>query len=322
MSRLVFAVPSKGRLQEQAEAYLADCGLKIARDARGYAASLPALPDVEVRLISAGDIARALRDGEAHLGVTGEDVLREADPTLARSRPLLGLGFGYADLVLAIPQAWVDVESIEDFAAVCAEHRARTGDRLRVATKYLNLAKQFLDAAHVGDYRLVESPGATEGAPASGAAEAIIDITTSGATLRANHLARAPGGLILRSQAQLAASLAAPWSAEARAACEQLLDVIAARVRARGTRLLRLSAGAGGGVELTARAAALGCSLAGPPEGALLELYCPADRVLGVCSALQALFGGAIAVSAPDLIFERPNTVWASLSGQLPNTAE
>jgi ATP phosphoribosyltransferase len=321
MTGLVFAVPSKGRLQEQAEAYLADCGLKIVRDARGYEAILPALPEVAVRLISAGDIARALREGEAHLGVTGEDVLREADPALTRSLPLLGLGFGQADLVLAIPQAWVDVESMEDFAAVCAEHRALTGERLRVATKYLNLARRFLDAAHVGDYRLVESQGATEGAPASGAAEAIIDITTSGATLRANHLTRAPGGLILRSQAQLAASLAAPWSEDARIACERLLDVIAARVRARATRLLRLSAGASGVENLTARASALGCSLAGPPEGPLLELYCPADRVLEVCSALQSLFGGAIAVSAPDLIFERPNTAWAALSRQIPPTS-
>ena len=96
---LIFAVPSKGRLQEQAESYLADCGLKVARDPRGYAASIPALPDIHVRLTSAGDIARALRDGEAHLGVTGEDVLREADPALSRSASLLGLGLDRKSVV-------------------------------------------------------------------------------------------------------------------------------------------------------------------------------------------------------------------------------
>jgi ATP phosphoribosyltransferase len=317
---LILAVPSKGRLQEQAEAYLADCGLRLARDPRGYAASLPAMPDIQVRLVSASDIARALRDGEVHLGVTGEDVLREADPALLRSLPLLGLGFGYADLVIAAPKAWLDVQSREDFAAVCAEHRARTGDRLRIATKYLNLARQFLDAAGVGDYRLVESPGATEGAPASGAAEAIIDITTSGATLAANHLAPIPGGVILRSQARLTASLAAPWGPGARLACSRLLDVVAARKRARETRLLRLSAGPGDAAALLERAAALGCSLAAQPDGPLLELYCPKDKVLPVCAALQDLLGGAIAVTAPDLVFERPNALWTTLSGQLPHS--
>lgn len=317
MSALVFAVPSKGRLQEQAEAYLSDCGLKITRDPRGYAATMTALPDVTVRLVSAGDIARALREGEAHLGITGEDVLREADPALTRSAPLLGLGFGYADLVLAVPKAWVDVASLEDFAEVCVEHRARTGERLRIATKYLQQARRYLDAGGVGDYRLVESPGATEGAPASGAAEAIIDITTSGATLSANHLAPLASGPILRSQAQLAASLAAPWTLAAKSACERLLDVIAARGRARETRLLRMSAGAVGAETLVERASALGCSLAVQPDGALLELYCPKDKVLAVCTTLQALFGGAIAVTVPELVFERPNTLWQALSAQL-----
>jgi ATP phosphoribosyltransferase len=315
---LVLALPSKGRLQEQAEAYLADCGLKLERDPRGYAASLPAAPDIAVRLISASDIARALRDGEAHIGVTGEDVLREADPGLLRSVLIMGLGFGYADLVLAAPKSWVDVQSLEDFAAVCAEHRARTGDRLRIATKYLNLARQFLDTGGVGDYRLVESPGATEGAPASGVAEAIVDITTSGATLAANHLTPIPGGVILRSQARLVASRAAVWSDQAVRSCQRLLDVIAARARARSTRLLRLTAKAGEEADLIARAAALGCSLAAQPEGPLLELYCPKDKVLAVSAALQELLGGALAVSAPEFVFERPNALWDILSEQLP----
>jgi ATP phosphoribosyltransferase len=321
--RLIFAVPSKGRLQEQAEAWLADCGLKLVRDGRGYTASLPALPDIEVRLVSAGDIARALRDGEVHLGVTGEDVLREADPGLSRSALVKGLGFGFADLVLAAPKSWVDVNSVADFAAVCIEHRERTGERLRVATKYLALARQFLDGHSVTDYRLVESPGATEGAPASGGAEAIVDITTSGATLEANHLVPIPGAVILESQAQLAASLAAPWPTSTKNACARLLGVVAARAHARDVRLLRLTAGSSGPEAIVARAAELGCRMAAPSEGALLELFCPRDKVLAVCSALHDLFGGSIAVSSPELVFEQPNSLWdalaARLSGQVPS---
>jgi ATP phosphoribosyltransferase len=316
---LIFALPSKGRLQEQTEAYLADCGLRIERDGRGYAASLPAAEGVEVRLISAGDIARALRDGEVHAGVTGEDVLREADPDLARSALVKPLGFGHADLVLAIPRAWVDVTNLADFAEVCAEHRARTGERLRVATKYLNLARRYLDAAGVADYRLVESPGATEGAPASGTADAIIDITTTGQTLAANHLTPAPGAMFLRSQAHLAASLTRPWSPRARAAMRALLDQIEARMRAKSVRLLRLTAGSAGPEAVVARAEALGCRLAGPPDGAMLELYSPRNQAAAACAALQDLLGGAVGVFAPEFVFEAPNAVWDAFAARLPD---
>src|SRR5262249_27380908 len=135
MSKLTLALPSKGRLQEQTYAYLSDCGLALAQDggARQYAARIPALPDIEVRLISATDIASALRRGEAPLGVTGEDVLREADPGLNVTTLIKPLGFGRADLVVATPQSWLDVASMADLAEVAALHRARTGERLRVA---------------------------------------------------------------------------------------------------------------------------------------------------------------------------------------------
>jgi len=306
---LVLAVPSKGRLQEQSAEFFADCSLdyEIEAGARGYAARMPAARNIEVRLMSAGEIARALVRGDVHVGVVGEDGLREADPRLARTILVKPLGFGRCDLVLAAPQSWLDVASMADFAEVAAAHRARTGARLRVATKYLNQAQAFLDASGVADYRLVESAGATEGAPAAGAAEAIIDITTSGATLAANGLAPVPGGLILRSQAQLAASRSADWSAGAHEAFARALDVIEARHRARAVRLLRVAAGPGGPEPMIERAAALGCKLAGASEGALLELYCPVEQVFAACAALQGLIGGAIGVFTPDFVFEQPN---------------
>jgi ATP phosphoribosyltransferase len=227
------------------------------------------------------------------------------------------LGFGRADLVLAAPMSWIDVAGVRDFAEVCAEHRARTGARLRIATKYPHLARRFLDQRGVGDYRLVESLGATEGAPAAGAAEAIIDIATTGATLGANHLRPVPGGTILKSQAQIAASRGARWDESAHAAFAHFLDIVDARSRAKACRLIRLAPGPGGPEPIIERAAALGCKLAGGAEGALLELYCPIDNVFAVCAALQDLLGGSIGVFESDLVFEPPNETYACFASAL-----
>ena len=305
---LTLALPSKGRLQEQVSAFFADCGLPLIQEqgARFYGARIDALPDIEIRLISASEVARALAAGEAHAGVTGEDVLSEADADLARTILVKPLGFGRAELVLAVPQSWLDVASVADFAEVAALHRARTGERLRVATKYLTQAQAFLDARGVADYRLVERLGATEGAPAAGAADAIIDITTTGATLAANHLRPLADGVILKSQAQLVASRTAQWSDGAHAAFARLLDVVEARSRAKAMRLLRVAPGPQGPDPMIARANELGCKIASAAEGALLELYCPAEKVFAVCAALQNLFGGAIGVFEADFLFERP----------------
>jgi ATP phosphoribosyltransferase len=241
MSALIFAIPSKGRLKEQVEAWLADAGftLDVAGGARGYRAALSGLPGAEVRLLSASDIASALDSGEVHLGVTGEDLLRERGEGLdARVMLLRALGFGRADLVVAVPKSWIDVETMADLDEVAHQHTVRTGRRMRVATKYLAQTRAFFAAHGVGDYRIVESGGATEGAPASGAAELIVDITTTGSTLAANNLKILSDGVILKSQAQLAASLTATWTGDQLAAVRRLLSVVEARARAKGVATL------------------------------------------------------------------------------------
>ena len=164
---LIIALPSKGRLKEQVEAWLSDCGLSlsVSGGARGYMASLPGLPGAQVRLLSAGDIAEALDAGEVHLGVTGEDLLRERGDDLERRVMLLRpLGFGRADLVVAAPKSWLDVETMADLEEVAHDHLARTGRRMRVATKYLTQTRAFFGRHGVADYRIAESAGATEGA--------------------------------------------------------------------------------------------------------------------------------------------------------------
>ena len=226
MTSLTLAIPSKGRLKDDCHAYFADAGavLKQTAGGRGYRATLGGFPDIEVLLLSAGEIAASLIAGDVHLGITGEDLLREAAPELtSRIHLVRPLGFGFANVVVAVPQYWIDVSTMADLDDVCAAFAHRHRRRLRIATKYTQLTRSFFAGTGISDYRIVESAGATEGAPAAGTAEVIVDITTTGATLRDNGLKILDDGVILKSQAQLAASLTADWSDDARIAARALL---------------------------------------------------------------------------------------------------
>jgi ATP phosphoribosyltransferase len=214
MSTITLALPSKGRLKEQCEAWLANKGLEIDQigGERGYSGALKSLPNVRIRYASASEIGKALLAGEVHLGVTGEDIVREAAADVdARVSIEARLGFGQADVVVAVPNGWIDVDSVADLAQVASDMRRKTGKRFRIATKFARLTNAFMIANHVVDFRIVDSAGATEGAPAAGTADAIVDITTSGATLRANALKVLDDGLILASQSCLMRSLGADW---------------------------------------------------------------------------------------------------------------
>ncbi|MBV9565087.1 MAG: ATP phosphoribosyltransferase, partial [Bradyrhizobium sp.] len=231
----VVAVPSKGRLQENAEAFFTEAGLALAkpRGAREYRGTMMGYDQVEIAYLSASEIAAQLASGAVHLGVTGEDLVRETIPN-AEKRVLLieQLGFGNANVVVAVPQAWIDVRTMADLDDVTTGFREQHNRRMRVATKYINLTRNFFASHGVVDYRIVESAGATEGAPATGTAEMIVDITTTGATLAANGLKVLDDGVILRSQANLVAARDADWSADAREMARIILDHIAARARA------------------------------------------------------------------------------------------
>ena len=208
MSTLTLAIPSKGRLKEATEAHFARAGLTLERNGsdRLYRATLNGLTGIEIALLSAAEIAAALRDGKTDLGVTGEDLLNETmAPEDGRTATLLRLGFGPANVVVAVPAAWLDVATMADLDDVSDGFYARHGRRLRVGTKYPNLTRRFFAEKGVTGYRTVESLGATEGAPAAGIAEAIVDITTTGATLTANALKVLDDGVILKSQAALVA---------------------------------------------------------------------------------------------------------------------
>jgi ATP phosphoribosyltransferase len=201
-------LPSKGRLKEQSLEALAGFGINVRQDgdARKYSADIEGLPGVDVAFLSASEIARELAAGTIDMGVTGEDLLREtiADFDLRVSIPAR-LGFGHADVVVAVPDSWIDVVTMADLDDVAAEFRQRHGRRLRIATKYWRLTQSFFSGQHgIQVYRIVESLGATEGAPAAGQADIIVDITSTGSTLNANHLRILEDGVMLKSEACLA----------------------------------------------------------------------------------------------------------------------
>ena len=252
----VLAVPSKGRLQENAEAFFARAGLKLVkpRGAREYRGAIAGVPGVEIAYLSASDITAQLAQGGVHFGVTGEDQIRETIPDAEQRVVLIDrLGFGEANVVVAVPQAWIDVRTMADLDDVATAFRAAHDRKMRVATKFVNLTRQFFSQHGIIDYRIVESLGATEGAPAAGTAELIVDITTTGATLARNGLKVLDDGTMLRSEANLIAARGAVWGAEEREIARLILDRIAAQgARApipRGAHALarRERQGAGGG---------------------------------------------------------------------------
>jgi ATP phosphoribosyltransferase len=214
---ITLALPSKGRLKEQALELFAKAGLPVTlpSDDRKYRAH------IEGR----GEIGR----GAVDFGVTGEDLLRENVADWERKAEITArLGFGHADVVVAVPEIWLDVDTMADLDDVAADFRQRHERRLRIATKYWRLTQQFFSGKHgIQVYRIVESLGATEGAPAAGSADVIVDITTTGSTLRANHLKVLEDGVILRSQACLVAA-----KRKRNAEDELVLGEIAAAVRA------------------------------------------------------------------------------------------
>ena len=318
----VLAVPSKGRLQENAEAFFTRAGLSLAkpRGARDYRGTIPGLDNVEIAYLSASEIAFQLSRGMVHLGVTGEDLLRESIVD-ADKRVLLidNLGFGSANVVVAVPQAWIDVRTMADVDDVATAFRHHHDRKMRVATKYINLTRDFFSSHGVIDYRIVESSGATEGAPAAGTAEMIVDITTSGATLAANGLKVVEDGIILRSQANLVAARNAAWGKDERDLARVILDRVAAQARARAFREVRARFAAGTDmlVENARQKFAIEAPFGGPSSSGMLILHCPPDQVYALTNFLRENGAEAVAVADLDYVFSRDNPLYAKLEAGL-----
>ncbi len=324
--KLILAVPSKGRLKEQVEDYFRNAGIPIAKDgsARGYTGGrLKSVANVDVVFMQAGEIPAALEAGDIHLGVTGQDLLHEklADPDLVLQQ-ILSLGFGYAKLVVAVPKSWIDVDTLADLDDVAAQMHANDAKRLRVATKYLNATRKFFAAQGISDYRIVESLGATEGAPNSGAAEIIVDITTTGSTLEANDLKILSDGVMLESYACLAGSFKRNWGPSARRALRHILDMIGARADAEGRKAIRFNgdplAFAEIADELTdGLGCTLGSSIAASGNANAYVVYGPHKKLYAITHILQEAGFQDIVAFDVDYIFADPNPLYQRFTDAL-----
>ena len=226
---LKLGVPSKGRLMEKTFDWFGKRGITLRKSGsdREYSGAVDGIDGVELVLLSASEIPRELAAGRIHLGVTGSDLVREKlanwDSQVVELAPM---GFGGADLIIAVPDCWVDVDTLEDLDAAAAAFRATHGFRLRIATKYHRLVREFLKVEGVADYQLVDSQGATEGTVKNETAEAIADITSTGDTLRANRLKILSDGLIHSSQATLFRGRRHDWTDGQRVTLKELQSLL------------------------------------------------------------------------------------------------
>jgi ATP phosphoribosyltransferase len=315
---LVIAVPAKGRLQEHTEAFFARAGLPLIkpRGARDYRGAIAGLAGVEIAYLSAGEIAGALAQGTIHLGVTGEDLLREMIADMDKRVVMIeGLRFGFANVVVAVPQAWIDVRSMADLDDVATAFRLRHDRKMRVATKYVNLTRDFFSSHGIVDYRIVESSGATEGAPAAGSAELIVDITTTGTTLAANGLKIVEDATILRSQANLVAARGAAWGEAERETARRILDRIAAQARASAYREVRTRFPGCDDAMLAEATNRFGvvAPFGGPTSSGMLTLHCPPAAVYDLASFMRARGAQSIIVAEIEYVFAPDNPLYTRL---------
>jgi ATP phosphoribosyltransferase len=319
---LILAVPAKGRLQQNAESFFARSGLELVkpRGPRDYRGAIAGFAGVEIAFLSAAEITAQLGQGAVHLGVTGEDLVREMIPDADRLVVFVDqLGFGFANVAVAVPQAWIDVRNMADLDDVATAFRIKHERKMRLATKYANLTRDFFADHGVVDYRIVESSGATEAAPAAGTAEMIVDITTTGATLAANGLKVIDDGIILRSQANLVAARAGAWDAARRETARMLLDRIAAQKRAHAYREVRTRfAGMNESLLNTAREKfGVATPFGGPTSSGMLTLHCPPKHVNALASYLREHGAEVVSVAALDYVYARDNPVYARLVAEL-----
>lgn len=320
--KLILGLPSKGRLQENASEFFKRAGLKVSKHGgRGYTGTLKGVSGVEIAFLSASEIAGNLEQGTIHFGITGEDLIREKLAAPDQSvELLLKLGFGHADVVVAVPQSWIDVDKMSDLDDVALAFHAKRGKRLRVATKYFNLTRMFFADHGINDYRIVESLGATEGAPAAGSAEAIVDITSTGATLVANNLKILNDGVMLRSEANLVASLNADWGDASLAAARVILDRLDARDRAENHMLVA----ARGPFDPATMAEDLDrhyqCAadvISAFAGGGEVRVICPTAQVQAVADHLRQAGAETVSASKADYLFAAENVLHDQLLKRL-----
>ena len=203
---ITIGLPSKGRLKDKSMQFLESNNLKLTSNGgdRNYFAQVENFPYVKIIYLHAKEIIQRLSDGTIDMGISGLDLLKESSMNIQKKIEVKKkLNFGMADVVIAIPNDWIDVQTVADLEEVSFEFRDKKNIRLRVATKYPNLTNNFLVSKGVSQYKIVPSLGATVTYPLIGSSEIITDITSTGKTLKDNNLRVLKDGYILNSQACL-----------------------------------------------------------------------------------------------------------------------
>lgn len=329
---LLFAIPSQTRLYDGSLAFLESCGLKVSRpNPRRYTASITSLPGAEVLLQRAGDIVEKVAEAEIDIGISGLDKVEE----LRGDRDDLiviydDLGYARCELVVAVPETWIDVGAWHDLADLAVELQGQ-GRPLRIATKYPALARRFCYANGINYFRLIDSQGATEAAPGLGYADIVADITETGTTLHDNQL-KIVGGPILRSHACLIANRAnLRASPERLAAVKTILELVEARRR--GRRFVQIVANVpGASAEDVGRRVAARREFAGvqgptvapvwthtgaPVEWYTVTIVVPQDLTVDVVEYLRGLGGDGMAVVPAQYVFSARSEAYQELLAEL-----
>ena len=228
-TKLKIAFPSKGRLRKDLEKLLRFKKIEFVEEGneRNYMAKLANQNDILIYFMGAKEIVTQLDEGNIHLGITGDDLMQEKIlDSEEKVTSELTLDFGKADLVVAVPKIWLDVTTMADLDEISHVKRMNTSKRLKVATKYINLTNRFFSKCGVTDYRTVGSSGSTENAPFNGIADIIVDITSTGETLKANNLRILDDGLILKSSANIFKSKTIKWTKDLELVSNQFLKSI------------------------------------------------------------------------------------------------
>src|SRR5262249_16003115 len=313
----VLAVPAKGRLQANMEAFFARVALALVkpRGARDYRGTIANLPGVEVAYLSAAEVVDLLAQGAVHLGVTGEDLVREKIPDADRRVVFVdALGFGHANVAVAGPQAWIDVPSMADLHAAAIAFRLKPARKRRRPTQPPNPPPPPLSPPRRG-----KPAGAARAPRPAGTAEPIVDTTTTGATLAANGLKVIDDGVILRSQANLIAARAADWGAAVRATARSVLDRIAAQTHARAFREVRTRFARCDDALIAEAKQRFGVEtpFGGPTSSGMLTLHCPPPHVHAWARLLRDKGPENVVVADLGYVFSRADPLYAKLEAGL-----
>jgi ATP phosphoribosyltransferase len=331
--KIRLALASKGRMESETLAFLDECGLHVTKlNSRQYVAAIPAIPELEVWFQRSADIVRKVRFGDVSLGITGYDSVVEhrgdGDEIIVLHDRL---GFGACELVLAVPDEWDDVSSVEDLAAV-ARQRAAGGQPLRIGTKYEGMLVRFLAEREIEPYQLIRAEGALEAGPLMGYVDLIADLTATGITLRENRLKQIEGGTLLYSEACLIGNrYGLKDHPEVLMVAKQLLEFIEAHLRATGFHAIIANI-QGESAQAVAQRVLSQVDLAGLQGPTISPVYLrdPSvhdwyaisiivrkERLVQAVGQLRAIGGSGVVVTPASYIFEDEPATYRNLLAEL-----